>query len=542
MSGKSKKNFKSNGRNSARNGKGRSYDGASKATESYDKDFNKGRIRDRNPDACNDPAWYATTPELMRDAASIPFSWATGTESQLGSGYYGTAGDTFNFSFIAPGICQLRVAPSIGYSIDATSPINVAAASFFATVRKANSGRINYESPDLMMYCIAIGQVYSAINWLQREYGIIRTYSQRNRYMAETLASAAAGNTSSTLSSYYNYADFRYGINLLITKAASFSVPSNLNYFRRMAFLFSNVYTEGDSIKDQLYLYAPAGFYKLSSDSTGRRKLVFESIPGFTNLNAMISYVDGLIQPLLSDEDFNIMSGDILKAFGEENCLKLQYMSEDYNVIPTFNIGVLEQMKNCDMVTYYNSNLPPDITQVVVDLDGDTNAYLECQLTYTNDLLSIPRLLTTTTEYVGPELVMENSRGMVAGIKEGENAALYTGSDFVVNAYAWKFGEENSGVNQIPIRYDVAYSYPKSGASFTFPIASYDTMVMRMQFRFCPRGYALSTASNAPGKYFLEGLLHNVDNYAVVTPENIKRFHETALMSMLNVPVIEPTR
>lgn len=60
----------------------------------------------RNTCYSNDPSWYAADQAILRDAASIPFSWATGTKVPLG----GTDGE---YDYYVPGVCTLRLRRSL---------------------------------------------------------------------------------------------------------------------------------------------------------------------------------------------------------------------------------------------------------------------------------------------------------------------------------------------------------------------------------------------------------------------------------------------
>lgn len=86
----------------------------------------------------NDPSWYAADATLMRDAASIPFSWSVGTTLDIG----------VDENYVVPGICAIDTVPSFGYSTDTTSPLNIAARSMYSFIRHANSGSANYDAPD----------------------------------------------------------------------------------------------------------------------------------------------------------------------------------------------------------------------------------------------------------------------------------------------------------------------------------------------------------------------------------------------------------
>lgn len=133
----------------------------------------------------NDPTWYSSDPALLRDAASIPFSWPVGTPIDL------NVPDVSKMRWSVPGICALDVVPVYGTNESKTSALNIAANSLYSFVRHANSGHSNYDAPDLMLYVCAMSQVYSFINYMMRAYGLANLYSQKNRYLPAGLLQAS---------------------------------------------------------------------------------------------------------------------------------------------------------------------------------------------------------------------------------------------------------------------------------------------------------------------------------------------------------------
>lgn len=460
-------------------GKGTKYQdkrnatGSKKVTNGKRTTRSKGtRIRDDKPveftdtnEHANDPAWYSMTPELMADAGRIPFSWSVGAP-------FRTKNKLLTNQCV-PGILSVELCPAYGWADSATDPLNIAAFELYSYVRHANSGSPNYDAPDLMLYVLAVSNACSYIEFLRRVYGVVNVYSQRNRYLPKALVEAMNVDFDSI---HQNLADFRYGINVLINKLASFAAPTELTIFNRHAFLYSQVYTEGTSVKDQLYIYNPKGFgryiltgNKFSDAPAGALALVpFD--PGVLDTivvdqntpptlsgkkftaQDLINYGRMLMQPLLESEDLNIMSGDILKAYGADRIFKYAFIDENYTVTPTFDIGVLEQIKNAKFyrTALYNSTNVGNHSQAFKPYDGsyqrDANVgwypllvyqdlagvnygnlhsewgYLDdpTRKEYATDYenVSNEKFMTTSTADVTPALIMESSRLMVSLVPE----------------------------------------------------------------------------------------------------------------------------
>lgn len=503
---------------------------------------------------CNDPNWYATNPQLLKDAASIPFSWATGNAIHLNNPYIsdGTLGQTR----VAPGFMAFYMKPSVGLSNSPTSPINTAAASIYSFIRHANSGSANYDAPDMMQYLIAIANIYAYINYLIRIYGIARTFSSRNRYLPQALITAMGMDLNA---SEDRLANFRYGINLRIAKMASFAVPKNFSYFLRSAFLYSSIYTEGTSAKDQMYFYSPAGFYKFINvgSSTSVPTLQMFEFPYQTarTTDVIMEDLDTYIAPLLLSEDFGIMSGDILKAYGTEGIFKLSQIAEDYTVVPEFNIGVLEQMRNLDIVPRYLDTAGPGFS--VTQNNGWLYSYNLATVSNSSaakvgsKAWCQDRILQTTTAEVTPELVMESSRGKIAadyipatGSSTTDNVRLITGSDYCVDALIGTFSQDSTTgdtTNWTTLRFYVDYALDQSATIADANVMTlFRLLGLAAAFKFKPPQIVIGYTEVTTGSPTVQDVnpFEDYDNYGVLSKQNIINLHQVALMSMFDVPSV----
>lgn len=552
-------------------------------------DYQKERTFDEKK-ATNDPAWYATTPELLRDAGRIPFSWSVGTPIRSNS-------LTLN-NYTVPGILAFETAPAFGWADSQTDPLNIASFELYSYVRHANSGSANYDAPDLMLYIMAVSQAVSYIEFLKRVYGVARVYSQRNRYLPQALVAAMNVDFDDVLK---NIANFRYGINVLINKLASFAAPSDLTLFKRQAFMYSQIYTEGTSIKDQLYLYTPKGFGRFIttgtkfSDAPAGALMYFPFDPGVLDtivydqntppvltkkafsVDNLLRYGEALMQPLLESEDLNIMSGDILKAYGAQNIFSYAFLDENYAVTPTFDIAVLEQMKNAKFYrpAIFNSNdkgasIAYRVYDDAIDAEAEDKKWWPLLVyqdlasqnygnlhsewgfcgnpsthTYKTfvEVMSHEQLMTTTTAEVTPELVMESSRMLTAAVPEinadisstAQFTPIYCGSDIVVDLKIYTYIYDRN-TRTLKLTHDDA----ANGVIATSgdPGAVYNNVCGRLskakQFDFFPEMQVVSGCTpTSVGT--LVGICFDLDNYAVLTPADIERLHEAALLSMLHV-------
>lgn len=382
--------------------------------------------RDCFRSTANDPAWYAQNPQLIRDYASFPFGQALGSKINYG-GYL--ASDT-NLVAI-PGIASYYFAPTVGNPTDANAPINVAMRNIYSFVRHANSGHSNYDAPDLMLYLLAMDSVYMYHAFLKRIAGLVLDYTTMNRYYPSALVQAM-GVDFDDVSSHIQ--DFRGFINQYAVKMGSMCVPNSMSYMARHTWMCEGLYTDSATSKAQTYFYTPSAFLQFSRDSNQVGKLDYVQFvhPAIQSpINELKSYSDlvtfgnSLLNVILQEEDFNIMSGDILKAFGNEGVVKVSGIAEGYMVLPQYNQEVLSQMENATIFNgYFNNSIvqntsidggyleitDSNFTQVI---DPTVTIKTNPSLAYANAMIgpyTLRHLLNFHKEGVTPEEVMVATR------------------------------------------------------------------------------------------------------------------------------------
>lgn len=352
--------------------------------------FKKGNIKDdnmRGPDSrvCagskdNDPNWYALNTQLLKDAASFPYAWPLGNRLNLGD-----HAKVINKGSI-PGIMVMNWVPTIGYSSDGTSPVNVASINTYTKIRHDNSGHANYDHADYMMYLLAMDSVYAYHSWMRRVYGVALTYSNTNRYYPRALVEAMGVDFDNL---QRNLADFRQYINTYAVKASALAVPAKMSFMTKHYWMSEGMYYDSNQDKPQTYLFNPLGFYRfqIAEGATPHGKLQFEELfklgegedtPGFKPTGAtakskltirdMQLYGDALLAPIISDEDFGIMSGDTLKSFGIGGCYTLPMTEETYTVVPSYSPEVLDQIQNATFIGM------PDYASLTIDQDVNVGA------------------------------------------------------------------------------------------------------------------------------------------------------------------------
>lgn len=308
----------------------------------------------------NDPSWYEKDMQLVIDSSSIPFSEPLGSRLHLDCNdaegvvsAHVIVGNTPETDESVPGIMTFEAYPAYGDAKDRLSPINVAATALYSHVRYVNNGRKNYDPADLFLMVASVAELYSFINWCRRIYGVAFAYSQSNFYIGKALLEAQHIRPESILN---NLANFRYWINTFTNKISSYAAPASIALFYRRAYQYSSVYKEhdSDSIKDQMYLYNPKGFYRFALDASGKGMLEMvdtsrhmRELSGvrFMDMENIMEIGEELLANIWADEDFGLMSGDIAKAF-QGDILKLESLPEEFVIVPVHDPNVLVQMEN----------------------------------------------------------------------------------------------------------------------------------------------------------------------------------------------------
>lgn len=490
----------------------------------------------------NDVSWYIGHSSLAMDAGSIPYGIPLGRpiNRDIVKAQSITA-EIDNRMWNIPGIMRITVAPTFGVSTSYSSPINRAAQMVYAFVRHVNAGHANYDPNDLIMYIGAMSSVYSYITWLDRLYGTFQVYAQMNSYMPKDLIEAMCVDFDDL---QVHMMDLKYYIDQLTVRASAFCVPGDLAVFKRMAFMYEGIYTDGASSKCGLYFYNPSFFYQYDETETEGGILKVKPFFNEANLadfNDLVAYGNQLLDAVAGSEDVGIMSGDILKAYGQSGLVKLATVPFGYTVVPVFSEEVLEQMHNAKCLP-----LTPDFTNQVVAgnwnvkqhagiggyIDSTpisgifTSTYLR-QWAYSYD----KQLISAKSDPVSAETTILNTRLTIHGTYEADgNGNLFylvssCGSEIVTAIDVFRHQMSTGTL----LRRNLAGTAP--AGSF---LETMDAAALLIHFKYCPE---ITLRGNNADAFSLTSVM-DVDNYTVVDSEELRNIHESAWLSMLRVPTM----
>jgi hypothetical protein len=478
----------------------------------------------------NDASWYAANPQLMSDSASINYFNSLGTNINLI-----TSDVAENWVESVPGVAALQFIPGCGYSDGPTSAVNIAAKNIYSWIRHANSGHANYESPNLMMYILAMDSAYSFVAFLRRLYGELMMYSQFNRYMPSALIESDGVNFADLQK---HIVDLRYYINQYQVKLGSFVVPNSMPFFIRHMWMCSNLWIDSPTMKGQIYKFVPEGFWKYNETAEPSE---LEWTPLFvTTFDDIVAYGNALMAPISASEDLAIMSGDILKAYGD-NIFKMDVLPEEYMVFPVYNLEVLSQIQNATVVVgVYRGN----ISEVVPDPGlGDPYLKYTPMFIMAENVSSAEwygrRVLNMYKDDVKPEDTMVATRLMAFGtIDEDQRSNLMMttiGSEIICGLSVYMYRHDRDG----------AWALNKISSNGYIQNINGDLATMNTYLRWKQAIHAfdyhpvfLTFTFNGDNQWTAIEIDTDFANYTIVDAITIGRMHDSALLSMLNVPVM----
>lgn len=487
--------------------------------------------RDSKASGANDIRWWNHNPELTNSAGNLSFN------NPLGSRVYLNDSTT---GLVLPGICELEFVPTMGVASDLTDPVNVAANNIYTWVRHMNSGARNYEAPDLMMWLVAMDSLYMYHAWMCRIYGVLNTYSITNRYIPLALAKALGVDVSDVKG---KMASLLYYINNFAVRIGSLAVPDSFDYYKRHRFMVSNVYADAGNDKAQLYFYNPSAILQYSplSEETGT-SLTYISMPNNATVDRIITFGEALLAPIINDEDVGIMSGDCLKAFGRESIIQLPMIQPDYAVGPTYNVEILGQIHNSiitDGIDFDNTKIVQNNGVVISDiiLNSDTP----------QDNISTTWLLNSYDDNPSAEQVMEFTRNMMfSQVWEDTSNNVYRsqvitcGTEIIsgVTVYNLAAGSLNSLYTVRGSQFTISSTSVFSGnipAGMISYLTAFDWFPLLYYVGGAWSPVTPGAGAKVPTPPAIAGIFGDIRNYTVITPDVLRKLHETALLSAFSV-------
>lgn len=474
-------------------------------------------VRDHdNNSLANDPMWYNVYPELVDSTARISTGYPVGLNYSMD----GISNHPWEF---VNNVHTMRLSfiHGIGLTENDRDPVNLAATKLYSFVRHANSGHSNYERTDLMLYFLSVIEAYCLIGNAIRAYGLINMYNNMNRAMPAHVIKAIG----------WNYEDLvdrapqlRTKINNSIARLNSLYIPTELNVMKRWWWLNTTLFTDSAGPKAMIYACVPTIYRTWEEMNTeGGGYLKARALDGELTVGKWGQAIDKVLNNLLDSEDVGIMSGDILKAFGDR-VYTLSMLDENYTTPFVYSEEVLMQINNTAFISWNVENL--DITQEVgpnlntglrynptVKVESD----FEAGQAYVQALLSDP-VMSFPVENPDNNMVMVASR----------NIAYLGDFDEVTGIGVVKSGSEIFTVETIcTTDGDIVFNPSATGKDLGKEI------LLHSRFDYCPLVKMFEYGENYP---VYVGCSH-YENVVPVGEDVMNRMHDTALLSLFTALV-----
>lgn len=310
----------------------------------------------------NDLSWYTRNADLVDSAARIPYPYVPGMNIVAVPRHvnddFEAKGTTFEYK--VPGIISLNFYPTIGRSMDISSPANIAAREMYARVRSKYSGSLEADAPDIMMYALAVDSLYMLYEDMKRAYYVINSVTPYNRLYPKYLLAAMGWKYEDLLDNRTLMYQRLCEMNALLKK---FMIPDDMDLYKRHQFMVANVYADTPDVKSQNYVFKCSGFYQLTNTET---MTTLEMKDWHTDIvrmeleDAWTFWREAYDALALWDTAYTI-NGYLERAYQDSTFLIPSPVIEDGLLQPVFNAEVLTQIHNATVVKVSKSSL--NVTQ-----------------------------------------------------------------------------------------------------------------------------------------------------------------------------------
>ena len=338
----------------------------------------------------NDWHFYAASEEIAKDIASLPFNYMGGTPFAVGGSIADVNNDPTKTKTVKSGalssVMRINYVNAIGVTDNQTKGINMAATQLYTFIRHANSGARNYEAADVMMYILAMRDIYSQFFLTKKVLGYAGLFNYYNHNYPDALISSM---DIDPVDLRNNLAQYRGSLNLIAKKINSFAVPKYFKIFDRAAFINSYLFGDSSSIRGQAYQFFKAGYYTWSSTTSQQgTELVYHDTE-VTKFSDLLRILNEQLDALFLDEDALTMSGDILKAFGDSDLYQIMQTPDDYITPLTMDEDILAQIENS--VSIFNGSM--------------NNVVKELNVTQNNQIIKFVPKFSISTDNVDGRVV-----------------------------------------------------------------------------------------------------------------------------------------
>lgn len=349
-------------------------------------------------------------------------------------------------------------------------------------------------------------------------------------------------------------------------------------------------------------MYRPAGYFTFGLDEQGAGMLEYSSLTTEAQsltVDAYLTILDQMIRPILTnyDEDFGIISGDIMKAYDANSLYKLPAVPEEFAIAPEYSEEVLSQIQNITLLGNYIHDF--NYRQVVSPTAPNAGALIHSPALDVSMQVAIgPKVSVSSTATVtsenfvsaaqsrlitlnltnpepGDTMVATRLTAMVGAPKSfiaeqlGEQTQrflkvtakdcpiLTAGTEWATRAYIYKVSGYGANYKVNAIDVDMDAYLPNAIFTGTFTgggqpdngvkgVELYLQRAVRLShFRFHPLVVAtmmtmrVSATDSVINTVTIDNLKNyynlEIDNYTVLSESDLSQLNEIAVLSLLNI-------
>jgi hypothetical protein len=304
---------------------------------------NKRRNDKRSKEGANEKKAVNASSALLNAAGNISFPVAAGLPISLVSEKYDNITISGLTTHRIPGVMRFGFIATFGRMKSWTDAANVWIRKVYTYIRHQNSGHTNYDAASLGMYLLAYRSALDYLKWMCRLYGVIMgSYVPMNKYTPRSLVLSMHADYDTLVA---DAAKLRYYIISYASRLNQMKVP-NFKFYQQDDYLLKNVFADADTLKCSMYVFDPDAYWVFRTATVPENSGMFLEFTGSKNWNysTIRDFGEGILNPILNSEDFNIMSGDIMKAY-QDYC-PVPIVEETHSVYPTFDPNILWSIHN----------------------------------------------------------------------------------------------------------------------------------------------------------------------------------------------------
>lgn len=536
--GKGKYYNKPNNRNSSKNG----YNSKGSSNVPKDRDFDEIKS--------NDISWYNKIDPVYREATRIPFNRILGDSVRTTGNFNNydspiAVNNSAGVDGAIPGIMRINYVPTIGYADSPNDPVNRAFTTIYGDIYSKTTGAMQFTQASLAFFITSMSSIATVIAYIKRAIEISNVWNSWNYYYPRSIISSMSLNFDDLV---VNKDSYRMQVNELILNFNALKVPQFLDLFARHYSLAHNIYCDEDSVKAQLYYFAPEYVYKyIDTENRLQAKLT----PGHEEamtvaLQEWIDLGEELIEAWRHSSDLGIISGSIQRAYKDANLVSIDMIQENDFLVPKFDRNIMWQIHNMTAMQV----IIPDITENVSH-DTLINKLVMYRSVANEWYMTRPyQIIDSYDDNTSDEFVMESTRLMLVPDLlnvDGDDPTLVNlkgaGTEIVLHFYIYQLGTSLIGGAPSLYRfgpYQSVYTIELNDNNVISDYTNGFNQVLKLSaFQHGPRIYPLGAYSKVAGGDITAirtlPQMGNMYNYTTIDYDSYFGLSRAAQMSMFKV-------